>query len=351
MTPAAPLRDVAALLDTDQPAGDIADVEADLSAYLVENANARAALDDIPIGELGSLAALDPAQALPECETTATGGPSFSCAVTFATLLRLYAVSGDDGLFELMSRYVGATTAALKPRHRKPYLAELASGLAAYRTLFPALGEGAGIEPDPPGDVGADIDWDELWDYDATGWTPEPTAPDPEYAAAAVEICLEEREVLRPMRGDLPELEQGPTLHDQRGEAGALLQWTTPKYSYSCFIYWDTTGFGGGFETLGNSYVALGPDALTVPVFVTSRSSGSISELEGQMDPAAARVEIETEGGQRIEATHGDGHFIAWWPARDPARAVRVYAADGSLIAEETTDKEGHFPFTPRASD
>jgi hypothetical protein len=261
----------------------------------------------------------------------------------FMSLLRVYALTGDDAVYDLIAAHVGATLEALGPRYRDPYLRQLASGLDAVRAAFPQLGEAAAPEPTASDEVGSRIDLQDAWTWDAPGWTPEPTEADPEFAAAAADICLDPPTQSRRARRELAELPSVPTLQDQRGDSGAFVLWVAPEFTYSCFIYWDDFEYMPGFDTFGDTWRPTGPGMGSPSLSVISTSNAPVAEMEGLVDRGAARVEIETQSGRVVEATLGGGHFIAWWPTGDQAKRVRAYAPDGSLIDEVMARADGRF--------
>jgi hypothetical protein len=156
-----------------------------------------------------------------------------------------------------------------------------------------------------------------------TGWTAEPTSPDPEFLAALGPACEDN------FSGEgLPELlGTGATLQDQRGPDGAAFLWTGDTTAY-CFIGRTDEG------NLQSPFGAWREVVLAGSLKVEGNEPGPPSMVTGAVDPAAAAVEIETASGLLLRASTGDGRFVAWWPGKDPYTAIRSLAADGTVLEQ-----------------
>ncbi|MFN8519601.1 MAG: hypothetical protein U0667_09520 [Chloroflexota bacterium] len=161
---------------------------------------------------------------------------------------------------------------------------------------------------------------------DFSGWTAVPTTPDPAFEARGRERCID------PFPDHRSELDGAKVLHDQRGPNGASIVWYTDRYDASTFVYRTTDGElqapGCGYADHGEGISP--PEELRIGPW----GSGAVSGTEGEVDPAAARVMLETESGRMIEASVADGRFLAWWPYDDLVAVARSYDADGELLAE-----------------
>jgi hypothetical protein len=162
---------------------------------------------------------------------------------------------------------------------------------------------------------------------DLSGWTAEPTSPDPAFEALGRAHCIDRFPDHR------AELADAHVLHDQRGPNGADILWYTDRYEASAFVYRTESG---GLQAPGCAYSDHGEGVWVdrPDLAIMSWGSGSVSGTQGVVDPDAARVVLETEGGREIVASSADGHFIAWWPFDDEVAMARSYDAAGGLLSE-----------------
>ncbi len=155
-----------------------------------------------------------------------------------------------------------------------------------------------------------------------TGWTADPTSPDPEFLAAVRAACEDNfsGEDLQPL------LRADAMLQDQRGPDGAAFLWTGDSTAY-CFLGRTSVG------DLQSPFGAWRETVLAGPLALEGNEAGPPSMVTGAVDPAAAAVEIATASGLVLRATIGGGRFVAWWPGEDPVVTIRSLAADGTTLA------------------
>jgi len=156
-----------------------------------------------------------------------------------------------------------------------------------------------------------------------TGWTSEPTTPDPAFLADSGTQCEDN---LTSGDGAQEMLRTAARLQDQRGPDGAAFLWTGDSTAY-CFLGRTSEG------NLQSPFGAWREKVLSGPLAIEGNEPGPPAMVTGAVDPAAAAVEIETASGQLLRATTGGGRFVAWWPGTDRLVAVRSLDADDNVLA------------------
>jgi hypothetical protein len=190
---------------------------------------------------------------------------------------------------------------------------------ASVRTLLPAWLAGAALvlagcavfrQAAPPDDTLAD-------------WSAVPLAPDARLAtkALAFESCHGGSDA-----GGIQII-----LQDRRTASTAAFLVVEPPFSGSCLVSLSGNGGGSGRDA------AL--QAATGAIVVDEGSNGSVgagrnaSLIGGRAAANVAAVHIDLPSGQGVEASVGNGHWLAWWPGE--LTVVRIVArdADGTILA------------------
>jgi hypothetical protein len=104
-------------------------------------------------------------------------------------------------------------------------------------------------------------------------------------------------------------------------QASALCMWFTDA---------SISAGGGG---VAQEFPADGP----LRLFANSQGgapTGFHTAYGGSFDPSVVRVEVERSAGDPVDATLGDGYFLASWAGLAYATTFSAYGADGEVIAE-----------------
>jgi len=178
------------------------------------------------------------------------------------------------------------------------------------------------------------------------GWSPSPTPGSAGQTAAADATCQ-------------AQLAAAPALPVSTGGSGWNPVTTDVRGPFTVVIYQDggtdatcftgpsltivarnaaggasmsVAGSGGGGAG-SNSFVVSGKGSgdiehMTV-AHMTSTSAGPYTLVEGQLDPAVTGVTLVRGDGEDIEASTGDGWFVAWWPGSQGVTSAEITTADG----------------------
>lgn len=150
-----------------------------------------------------------------------------------------------------------------------------------------------------------------------SGWSPEPTAPAPELAAFARDVCLDD-----------PAFVPDTEIQDQRGPDAAAFLWLRAEDEAGCFVHRDQDGVlhaTGITETdWGRRYESLADTA--------DRSHRGPTIASGPTGPGATGVELVLPDGMVITATVASGMFLAWWPRVEDWMILRSLGPDGAVI-------------------
>lgn len=143
---------------------------------------------------------------------------------------------------------------------------------------------------------------------------------------------------------------------DQRGDNAMVLLQAPPHFFYMCTFLGpgqrpgqgpdDTTAGGAGG---GSTYAPRGDRVVTTEDIGASAeftSGHATGRVVGQVGPEVARVVVTLDDGTQVQASVGDGWYLAWWPEtvrrlllsqtvteRWP-EVVRAYDSAGRLLEE-----------------
>jgi hypothetical protein len=158
------------------------------------------------------------------------------------------------------------------------------------------------------------------------GWTPNPTAPSSAQLQAAAAACRSNAPV-----GGLP-----LKLSDTRG-----------PFTFS--IYADSTTSATCIN--GPSFTSVSGSASSAPADVpaghvglmtshtTNRAGDAYSFVEGQTGAGVSAVTLVLDDGTKVEATLGNGWYVAWWPGAQSVKAADVTTPAG--MQTQTFDLSG----------
>jgi hypothetical protein len=159
---------------------------------------------------------------------------------------------------------------------------------------------------------------------DLSTWQTTPLAPDQRLIDAALQS-----DVCRAGQDGDPPIQL--LLQDRRTASTAAFLVAGPGFTGSCTI--TLNGGASGGSTRGPAL-----EAMTSPIVVDERSGGGLGSgtatlLGGRAAPNVASVRIELADGTIVEASAGNGHWLAWWPGETVV--VRITALDplASIVA------------------
>ena len=159
---------------------------------------------------------------------------------------------------------------------------------------------------------------------DLATWQRSPLPPDQRLAEAALRssVCRSGQDDGAPIQ---------LLLQDRRTATSAAFLIVGAGFSGSCTI--TLNGGASGGSSRGQAL-----DALSGPIAVDERSTGGLgggtaSLIGGRLAPVVASVRIDVADGTFVEASVGNGHWLAWWPG--DLAAVRIQALDlaASIVA------------------
>jgi len=126
-------------------------------------------------------------------------------------------------------------------------------------------------------------------------------------------------------------------LQDQRTISTAAFLTAGTGFTGSCLV----TLTGGASSGSARSDPL---DPMDRAIVVDERSTGGIGGgtatlLGGRSRLDVTRVQIALPNGTRLEASVGNGHWLAWWPGSDEAGSVTAFDGAGNVVAalDDTT--------------
>jgi hypothetical protein len=168
------------------------------------------------------------------------------------------------------------------------------------------------------------------------GWTARPTAAAPGQLAAAQASC---------------EAGQSPI-------GGLPLQLSDTRGPFTFSIYADANSSatcikGPSFTAISGS---MSSDTVTVPAgrillsssHARSRAGDAYSVAEGRAGAGVTGVTLTLDDGSTVQATVGNGWFVAWWPSSHVVKSAELATASGT--ATQTFDDAAMPPPPPGAA-
>lgn len=150
------------------------------------------------------------------------------------------------------------------------------------------------------------------------GWSPKPTAPAPGQLAGARASCA---------------ASQSPI-------SGLPLKLADTRGPFTFAIYADSTSSAACIK--GPSFVAVSgsvaSDAINVPAgqvllstsHETNRGGDGYSFADGRTGAGVSGVTLTLDDGTNVQATVGDGWFVAWWPGGHQIKSAALTTPTGT---------------------
>ncbi len=63
---------------------------------------------------------------------------------------------------------------------------------------------------------------------------------------------------------------------------------------------------------------------------LASTSQDAFTVVDGQIDPGVTGVTLVLSDGDHVQATTGNGWFVAWWPGSTGADSAQITSASGT---------------------
>lgn len=162
------------------------------------------------------------------------------------------------------------------------------------------------------------------------GWSPTPTAPAPGQLANAQTSC---------------EQSQSPI-------AGLPLQLSDTRGPFTFSIYANSTSSATCIK--GPSFTAVSGSMSSYPVSVpaghillagshaTDRTGAAYSVAEGRAGTDVTAVTLTLDDGSTVQATVGNGWFVAWWPSSHVVKSAQLTTPSG--VTTQTFDEQAPPP-------
>jgi hypothetical protein len=149
------------------------------------------------------------------------------------------------------------------------------------------------------------------------GWTPKPTLPAPGQISAASSAC---------------QASQSPV-------AGLPLKLTDTRGPFTFSVYADSQTSASCIK--GPNFMGVSTSASTAPVSVPAgqimlwgahdadRAGDAYSFADGRTGAGVSAVTLVFDDGATVQATVGNGWFLAWWPGGHGVKAAQVTTPAG----------------------
>jgi hypothetical protein len=164
------------------------------------------------------------------------------------------------------------------------------------------------------------------------GWTAKPTAPAPGQIHAASVAC---------------QASQSPV-------SGLPLKLADTRGPYTFAIYADSETSATCIE--GPTFVGASTSASSVPVSVpdgqillssahrSDRAGQAFSFSDGRTGAGVTGVTLMLDNGTTVQATVGNGWFVAWWPGGNPVKSAQITTPAGVKTQTFDFPPEGATP-------
>lgn len=166
------------------------------------------------------------------------------------------------------------------------------------------------------------------------GWGPEPSEPTPALLDAAATECPPPLDA-EPGEQLFSFMAADPTIVgiDMRGNAAAAVFADDTQY-YLCNLVEEdgVWAFLSGLH--GTASGEAGPiDADAAHQWMYGEMT--LTTVVGFVDEPVERVSVELANGTQLDASVGDGMFIAWWPSQSEFTRASAYDATGTVIGTD----------------
>ncbi len=170
------------------------------------------------------------------------------------------------------------------------------------------------------------------------GWGPEPSEPTASLLAAAALRCPPPLDA-EPSEQLFSFMAADPVIAgiDVRGNAAAAVFADHTQYFVCNLVEED-----GGWAFSSGLHGTPSADAGTIDADAEHQwvyGEMRLTTVVGFLDGAVERVSVELADGTQLDASVGDGMFIAWWPTQSAFARASAYDAAGALIG---TDESAH---------
>jgi hypothetical protein len=160
------------------------------------------------------------------------------------------------------------------------------------------------------------------------GWTSMPTPASPGQLESAIADCKARAPI-----------------------AGLPVRLTDTRGPFTFAVYADSSSSATCIS--GPSFTSVSWTASTTPASVatdqillstshrTERDGQAYSFAEGRTGAGVSAVKLVLDDGSDVQATVGNGLFVAWWPGSHEVKAAEVTTADGVRTQAETQSQSG----------
>ena len=187
------------------------------------------------------------------------------------------------------------------------------------------------------------------------GWSPAPTPVSATAATIADQACQARLATLAQAPGGVPAGTWNTVTSDERGPFTLVVygdggDTATCLRGPSVIVVSETTANGGsasvsgsgqiaaagtpagsprGWSTISGSTIGTGDVTHMAELHMASATQGPFTVVEGQVASAVTGVTLVLGDGQKVEASTGNGWFVAWWPGTQGAASAEVTTASG----------------------
>jgi len=191
------------------------------------------------------------------------------------------------------------------------------------------------------------------------GWTATPTAPTSGETAGALQHCTSQLARAEGPQSGIPAAGWKPVLTDTRGPFTAVIL-QSASASATCFngpsftsIMASSAEGGGASEhvlsmgsasgappssvsVMGLGGSGTGPISTASMSHLTTNGGQPYTFLQGQIRTGVT-VALVLSNGSNVQASVGDGSFIAWWPGGADANSAHVASGPGMVTSQSLT--------------
>jgi hypothetical protein len=89
-------------------------------------------------------------------------------------------------------------------------------------------------------------------------------------------------------------------------------------------------------SVLGLGSPSSGPISTASQVHTSTSGGQPYTLVQGQVDQGVTRVTLALADGSKVQATVGDGSFIAWWPGSAAVTSAQLTSASGASTQQLT---------------
>lgn len=184
------------------------------------------------------------------------------------------------------------------------------------------------------------------------GWSPTPTQTLDAPSASAASVCQAQLAALPSLPGTTDNGPWTPLATDVRGPFTVVIYEDGANFT-TCFtgppftvVNRSSIGTGSGTGTSASASSSGGGTGLqrasqsitqgtggieqASVSHLASTSDGPYTLVEGRIDSDVSAVSLVTDDGQDVQATTGNGWFVAWWPGSQDVISAEVTTPSGT---------------------